>query len=73
MRGEQGPTAIDAMQMLRRRPGDGQAVKRRRAAPNLVENNKTAICGLVENGRCFNHLSHEGGTSARQIIGGSHS
>ena len=37
---EQGATAVDAVQMLERRPGDRQPVKGRGAAADLVEDHK---------------------------------
>ena len=40
MRGEQRAAAVDLMQMLDRRPGDGEAVEGRGAAADLVENDE---------------------------------
>ena len=40
MGGEQGAGAVDLMQMLKRRPGDGQAIIGGGAAADLIQNDK---------------------------------
>ena len=65
---KQSARAIAVVQMFNRRPGDGQAIECRRAATDLVENDKRMLGRLVENGRRLDHFNHEGGASARQIV-----
>ena len=71
MRGEQRAAAIDGVQMLDRRPGDGQPVIGRRAAADLIQDDQRARAGLVQDRRRLHHLHHEGGAPARQIVGGA--
>ena len=47
MGGEQGAAAVGLMQMFQRRPGDGQAIIGRGAAPDFIQNHQRAIIGLV--------------------------
>ncbi len=67
--GEQGPAAIDLVQMLDRRPGDGQAVIGRRAAADFIQDDQRPGPRLVEDRRGLDHFDHEGRASARQIVG----
>ena len=48
MRGEQRAAAIALVQMLDRRPGDGQSVEGGGAAADLVENDQRPHAGLIE-------------------------
>ena len=68
MRGKQRAAAVVLMQMFDRGPGDRQAVERRGAAPDLVEDDERAFAGLVQDCRGLDHLHHEGGTATRQIV-----
>jgi hypothetical protein len=65
VRGEQRAAAVDVVQMLQGRPGDRQAIERRRAAADLVQDDETSRRRLVEDGGGLDHLDHEGGTPAR--------
>ena len=69
MRRKQRPAAVGLVQMLDRRPRDRQAVECRGAAADLVENDQRALAGLIENDGRFDHLDHERGTAARQVVG----
>ena len=69
MGGEQGAAAIHRMQMLERGPGDRQPVIGRRAAADLVEDYKGFLGGAVQDRGRLDHLDHEGGTPARQVVG----
>ena len=71
MGGEEGAGAQTVMQRLQHRPGDGEAIPCRGAAPHLIENDKAARPGLVQDGRRLGHFHHEGGTPAGQIIRGA--
>ena len=42
VRGEQRAAAVDVVQMLERRPGDREAIERRRAAADLVEDHEAS-------------------------------
>ena len=68
MGGEQSAAFVGLMQMLRRRPGDGQAVIGGGAAPDLVQYDQRFRRGLVEDRRRLHHLHHEGGAARRQIV-----
>ena len=57
--------------MLDRRPGDGEAVEGGGAAADLVEDDERARAGLVEDGGGLDHLDHEGGAAAGEIVGGA--
>ena len=72
VRGEQRPAAVALMQMLDRRPGDRQPVEGRGAPADFVKNHQRAFAGLIENHRGLDHLHHEGGAAARQIVGSAH-
>ena len=60
MRGEESFGVGVSQQIFHHRPGDGEAVKCGRAAPDFIEQHKTAGRGGVENRRRFGHLHHEG-------------
>ena len=49
-------------------PSDGEPVISRRAAADLIENDQAAGTGLGENRGSLDHLHHERGAAARQII-----
>ena len=66
---EQGAAAVLLVQMLDRRPGDRQAVEGRGAAADLVENDEGARGRLIEDRGGLDHLHHEGGAAAREIVG----
>ena len=55
--------------MLDRGPGDRQAVEGRGAAADFVEDDQRAFAGLVEDDGGLDHLDHEGGAAAREIVG----
>ena len=71
MRGEQRAAAVVLVQMLDGRPGDGETVEGRRAAADLVEDDQRSLAGLIEDRCRFHHLDHEGGATAREIVGGA--
>ena len=68
VRRKQRPATQLVVQVLDRCPGDGEAVKGRRAAADLVQDHQGARPGLVEDRGGFHHLHHEGGASSRQIV-----
>ena len=59
------------VQMLDRGPGDREPVEGGGAAADLVEDDKRALAGLVEDHGGLDHLDHEGGAAAREIVGGA--
>ena len=72
MRGEERAAAIlGIVQVLDHRPGDGEAVEGRGAAADLVEDDERARAGLVQDRGGLDHLHHEGGAAAREIVGGA--
>src|SRR5882724_7568240 len=68
---EEGAATVDLVQLLERGPGDRQAVIGRRAAPQLVEDDKAPRARLVEDRRALDHLDHERRAAPRQIVGGA--
>ncbi len=68
MRREEATTAIDLMQVLHRRPGDGKSVEGRCTPADLVQNDQRAVRRLIEDGGGFHHLHHEGRAATRQIV-----
>ena len=68
MRGEQRARFVSSAKMLGRRPGDGEPVEGRGAAPDLVEDDQAPFGRLIEDGGGLHHLDHEGGAAARQIV-----
>ncbi len=71
VRGEEGARAVRLVQVLDRRPGDGEAVEGRGAAADLVEDDQRALGRLVQDGGGLDHLDHEGRSSPREIVGGA--
>ena len=71
MGGEQGAGAIGLVQGLGRGPGDGQTVIGGGAAPDLVQNDEAVRRGLGQDGGGLDHLHHEGGAAARQVVAGA--
>src|SRR3546814_17418277 len=71
MRREERAAAVRLVQMLDRRPGDGETIEGRGAAPDLVENNERALRRLVQDGGGLDHLDHEGRAAAPAVVGGS--
>ena len=67
--GEEGAAPVDLVEMLDRRPGDGEAVEGRGAAADLVEDDQRPRAGLVEDRRGLDHLDHEGRAAAGEIVG----
>ncbi|MCY1177816.1 hypothetical protein D9M73_181400 [compost metagenome] len=65
MRGEQAAAAIVVMDRLDHRPGNGEPVIGRGAAPDLVEDDEAARRGLRQNGGGLDHFDHEGRATAR--------
>ena len=53
-------------------PCDGHAVVRGGSATNLVQQHQRAVGQVVQDHRGFQHLHHEGGFSAGNIIGRTH-
>ncbi len=70
--GEQGAGAVGFVQGLGRGPGDGQTVIGGGAAPDLVQHDEAAPGRLGQDGGGFDHLHHEGGAAARQIVARAH-
>ena len=70
VRREQRPRAHLAVDELRRRAGDGEAVGRRGAATDLVEEDERVRGGVVEDVGQFRHLAHKGRLPARDVVGG---
>src|SRR5277367_5702100 len=68
MRREEGAAAVDLVQVLEGGPGDRQSVEGRRAAADLVENDKGTWPRLVQDRGGFYHLDHKGRAAARQIV-----
>ena len=67
--GEEGAAPVDLVEMLDRRPGDGEAVEGGGAAADLVEDDERARPRLVEDGGGLDHLDHEGRAAAGEIVG----
>src|SRR5208283_1448939 len=69
---EKGPRASRrvAVQVLDHRPGDAQAVIRRRPAPYLVQDDQRAVGGVVQDVGRLVHLHHEGRVAARKVVAG---
>ncbi len=70
VRREHSLAADPVVQMLGDRPGDGHAVISGGAAPDFIEQHQRSLGGAVQNRAGLAHLHHEGGLSARQIVGG---
>ena len=70
MRGEQRQGAVLAglVQMLGNGPCDADAIVRAGAAPNLIQQHQAARREVVEDGRGFVHLHHEGGFAAADVV-----
>jgi len=68
MRGKQCARPDAIVQVLDDAPRQAQAVKRARAPANLIENNKTARRGVVQDVGRLAHLDHEGGLPARKVV-----
>ena len=56
------------VQLLRHRPGDGEAIEGRGAAAHLVEEDEAARRRVVQDARRLDHLDQEGALAARQIV-----
>ena len=67
--GEEGAAGGDVMKMLGHAPSDGEAVEGRGAPADFVEDDEAAVGRVVENGGGFVHFDHEGGLSAREVVG----
>ena len=72
MGGEQSAALVGLMQMLGRRPGNGEAVIGGGAAPDLIQDHQALVRRLIEDRRRLHHLDHEGGAARRQIIARAH-
>ena len=69
--GEQDAGAVDLVQIFERGPGDGEPVEGRGASADLVEHDEGALARLIEDGGGLDHLDHEGGAAAGEIVGGA--
>ena len=69
MGGEQSAAAVGIVEPLDAGLRDGEAVIGRRAASDLVEDDEAALGRLIEDRRRLDHLDHEGGAAAREIVG----
>ncbi len=67
---EQGAGAIDLVQVLDRRPGDREPVEGCGPASDLVEDDKGALAGLIEDGGGLHHFHHKGRAAAGEIVSG---
>ncbi len=56
------------MQVLQHGPGDAHAVPCGRSAPHLVQNDEAAVCDVVQNVGCLQHLHHEGAAAPHQVV-----
>ena len=68
---EQGATAIDAGQILQTGEADRDAILGRRAAADLVHDDEGAGRGVAEDVGRLEHLDHEGGLVAEEVVGGA--
>ena len=70
VRGEQSLRAVfrGIVQVLSNCPRDGETVKCRRAAADLIEQHQRARRRVVQNRGCLNHLGHKRRTTASEII-----
>ena len=59
VRREQRTTLVDLMQVLDRRPRNGETIPGRGAAPNLIEDDDRIRRRLIEDRRGLDHLDHE--------------
>ncbi len=71
MGGEQAPAAAFFMQIFHHRPGNREAVKRRRATPDFIQDHQRTRPGLMQDGGGFHHFHHERAAATRQIVGGA--
>ena len=71
VRGENGAAAGLFVQVLDSGPGDGKTVPGGRAAADFIEDDETFGGRLVQDRGGFDHLDHEGGAPAREIIRGA--
>ena len=71
VRGKKRARAGVLLKMLDDSPGNGEAVERRCAAADFVEQNQARRRSMIENGRNFAHLHEKRGTSAGQIVAGA--
>ena len=68
---EQAAAAVRFVHRLDHRPGQRQAVIRRGAATDLVEDDEAALARLRQNRRGLDHLDHEGRAAACEIVAGA--
>jgi hypothetical protein len=68
---EQAAAAVAVVDRLDNRPGDGEPVIGGRAAADLVEDHEAARAGLAQDGGGLDHLDHEGGAAAGEIVRGA--
>ena len=66
--GEQRPAAHDVVEVLKRGLRYGQTIVGRRAPPHLVQDDKRAARGLVQDGRGLQHLDHERAPPCGQVV-----
>ena len=66
--GEEGAGFVDFVQMLDRCPGNRQAIESGGSPADFIENDQRPVSGLVENCGRFDHLHHEGRSSAGQVV-----
>src|SRR5436305_13737138 len=61
-------TALIVMQVFDYRASNGPSIVRARTASDLVQNNQTAWCCMMEDVCRFHHFDHEGTLSGCQIV-----
>lgn len=71
MRREQRPAPIHAGQILQTGKPDRDAILGRGAAADLVHDDERAVRGVAQDMGRLEHLDHEGGLVAKQVVGGA--
>ncbi len=73
MGGEEGAAAGVVVERLDGGPGDRQAIERRGAAADFVEDHQGLGGRAIEDGGGFDHLDHEGGAAVGDVVAGPNS
>ena len=68
MRGEEGAATGDVVKVLSHAPGNRETVKGCRSPSDLIEQDKTAGGGIVQDIRRLVHLDHEGGVPFGKVV-----